>query len=140
MTTPRTDNTREALLPIDTLKLALEALESATLYCCGAAITYPKVRAAQNSLTTLIAQLENDQRPPLPAQVSDAYALLASAVKTVVEQGVQKTSGPYSSAKNNKCVHDRFGFEGCEDCVVDYLADVLKQAAALSSPSQTGED
>ena len=50
---------------------------------------------------------------------------LLSAIKKVVNQGVIETSGPYSQHKNNQCKHGRFGFEGCDACVEEYLQRVL---------------
>ena len=67
-------------------------------------------------------------------KLADAYLELKSqleivreAIRKVVEEGVQETSGEYPSAKNNKCRHDRFGFEGCESCIEEFLAKTLAQ-------------
>lgn len=36
--------------------------------------------------------------------------------------------GNYPHArKNDKCKHDRYGFEGCENCIDDYFTNALEQ-------------
>jgi len=54
---------------------------------------------------------------------------LVDALRAVIEVGVQKTEGVYSP-KNNKCLHDRYGYEGCEDCASEYLQPFLTEANA----------
>ncbi|MCE7073664.1 hypothetical protein LZG74_25365 [Dyadobacter sp. CY327] len=58
-------------------------------------------------------------------------AKLVDAVRTVVEDGVQETSGQFSSHKNNKCRHGNFGYEGCGNCTDEYLAKALADFNAL---------
>lgn len=55
----------------------------------------------------------------------DEIDRLRSGIKKVLHEGVQKIEGPYPSAKNNKCKHGRFGYEGCENCIDEFLAELL---------------
>ena len=32
-----------------------------------------------------------------------------------------------TAAKNDKCKHDRYGFEGCENCIDEYFMQLLKE-------------
>lgn len=54
---------------------------------------------------------------------------MVEALKEVIEVGVQKTEGPYSR-KNNKCKHGRYGYEGCETCVEEFLTGIYTKATA----------
>jgi len=49
-----------------------------------------------------------------------------------------KTEGPYSH-KNNQCQHGKFGYEGCEECLIGGLLDLL-DALAASLPTPTAVD
>jgi hypothetical protein len=46
------------------------------------------------------------------------------AIRMVVEDDVQKTEGVLSR-KNNKCVHGRYGYEGCDSCIAEFLSPTL---------------
>lgn len=69
-------------------------------------------------------------------QQRDVMRMARDGIRTVIEQGVQVTEGPYKQHKNNKCVHGQWGYEGCEACVSDYLAPIL---AALDAALKGSE-
>lgn len=58
------------------------------------------------------------------------------AIRRVIEEGVQETSGVYPSGKNNKCHHGNFGYEGCEACIEEYLQRVLLEASKLGGSDE----
>ena len=49
---------------------------------------------------------------------------LRDGIKKLLEEGVQETSGPYNW-KNNQCLHNRYGYEGCEQCTDAFLTKLL---------------
>lgn len=61
-------------------------------------------------------------------------AELEGAIRKVVEDGVQARTTPYRQdgkpSKHDKCSHDLYMWEGCEQCVCDYLSAVLKPSAS----------
>lgn len=73
-----------------------------------------------------ICRTENLTRAPEHDLIPRADVMkLVDAVRTVVEDGVQETSGKYLSHKNNKCQHGNFGYEGCGNCTDEYLEKAL---------------
>lgn len=56
-----------------------------------------------------------------PEQIIAALRQVQEALRQVIEDGVQQTHGVYSP-KNNKCVHGKYGYEGCEDCIVEFIS------------------
>ena len=53
-----------------------------------------------------------------------AIKQLVDGVIKVVDSSVQETSGPYAS-KNNKCVHGNYGYDGCGDCIEEFLRPLI---------------
>lgn len=53
-------------------------------------------------------------------------ARLTAGIKKYLDEGIQETSGPYGQSKNNRCEHNRFGFEVCEQCTDAYFEKLLK--------------
>ena len=49
---------------------------------------------------------------------------LLTGIMQFLSEGVQKTEGPYSY-KNNRCKHERYGYEGCDSCTEEHFEEVL---------------
>lgn len=64
-------------------------------------------------------------------QGSHKFQTLLHAVKKVVEEGVHQTEGPYNNKSLNLCKHERPGYEGCADCIDEYLQKVIKEVEEL---------
>jgi len=62
--------------------------------------------------------------PPIHKEAAAEIERLRNGIKKVLNEGVQKTEGPYSP-KNNKCKHGRYGYEGCDNCTDEFLEELL---------------
>jgi hypothetical protein len=58
-------------------------------------------------------------------ELREEIARLRNGITKVLSEGVQKTEGPYSP-KNNKCKHERYGYEGCSDCTDEFLEELIR--------------
>ncbi len=62
--------------------------------------------------------------PVLEAKIEDQakrIEALEAGIKKVMHEGVQDCS-----SKNDKCPHGKYGFEGCENCIDEYLQELLQ--------------
>jgi len=88
-----------------------------------------QVECTDKELPVVTLQYANKVGLSLSKALNILEAMQSGIVK-VLGDGVQETKG-MRSWKHNKCKHDRYGYEGCEDCIDEHLQKVLSKCEEL---------